>query len=289
MSMSMTPRPPSSASNGETADARITADREETKYLVPPARWESLTAELSRRLPGHRFTGEGANRLPDPQHYVTTVYFDTPSRTLFRAAATAPDNNLKVRAKEYYDLHPSLAEVATDPTQIVRYQPWLWFELKRREGARTSKRRFRLPKGDVAQFFAEGRVTAEALDLAEAGDGESLRDVVRICGAFGEPLSAVCVVNYRRHSWQSDEGDLRVTFDRGLASFAPPADLWARRQALVRSVLGAPAAQEASGVLEVKRRGPVPAWLVESLARIGATPVPFSKFVAAARAVEAHA
>ena len=133
---------PSPLSNGETADARMTAEREETKYLVPPARWETLAAELSHRLSGHRFTGEGANRLPDPHHYVTTIYFDTPSRALFRAAATAPDDNLKVRAKEYYDLHPSLAEVATDPTQIVRYQPWLWFELERREGPRTSKRAF---------------------------------------------------------------------------------------------------------------------------------------------------
>jgi hypothetical protein len=287
--MSTTPSGPSSSSNGDAADARITADREETKYLLPPARWEPLTAELSRRLRGHRFTGEGANRLPDPHHYVTTIYFDTPSRTLLRAAASAPDSNLKVRAKEYYDLHPSLAELATDPAQIVHYQPWLWFELKRRDGARTSKRRFRLPKRDVAQFFAEGRVSAEALDLAEAGEGESLRDVVRICTAFTEPLSAVCLVNYRRLSWQSDEGDLRVTLDRGLAAYAPPADLWARRHALVRSALGAPAAQEASGVLEVKRRGAVPPWLADCLERIGARAVPFSKFVTAARAVESHA
>jgi hypothetical protein len=113
--------------------------------------------------------------------------------------------------------------------------------------------------------------------------------VVRICTAFAEPLSAVCLVNYRRLSWQSEEGNLRVTFDRGLASYAPPADLWARRQALVRSALGAPAAQEASGVLEVKRRGAVPAWLADCLEQIGAAPVPFSKFVTAARAVGAHA
>ena len=42
-------------------------------------------------------------------------------------------------------------------------------------------------------------------------------------------------------------------------------------------------------MLEVKRRGAVPAWLTECLGRIGAAPVPFSKFVTAARAVEAHA
>ena len=280
---------PSPLSNGETADARMTAEREETKYLVPPARWETLAAELSHRLSGHRFTGEGANRLPDPHHYVTTIYFDTPSRALFRAAATAPDDNLKVRAKEYYDLHPSLAEIATDPAQIVRYQPWLWFELKRREGSRTSKRRFRLPKRDVAQFFAEGRVTSEALDLAEASEGESLRDVIRICGTFGEPLAAVCVVNYRRHSWQSDEGDLRVTFDRGLASFAPPGQsVGAPPRAGAQRPGGAGGAGD-----ERRARGQTPgrgARLAHGvLGRIGAAPVPFSKFVTAARAVEAHA
>jgi hypothetical protein len=283
----MTSRTPYSP--GATADDRMTADREETKYLVPPVRWEALAAALSERLPGHKFSGEGANRLPDPHHYVTTIYFDTPSRALFRAAARSPGDNVKVRAKEYYDLHPSLAEIATDPTQIVRYQPWVWFELKRRDGTRTSKRRFRLPKRDVGQFFAEGRVTPEALALAPGGEAEDLRDVVATCRAFGEPLSAVCLVNYRRLSWQSDEGELRVTFDRGLASFAPPSDLWARPHALVRSTLGAPAGQEASGVLEVKRRGAIPGWLGDCLAKFGVEPVSFSKFVAASRALEARA
>jgi hypothetical protein len=280
--MTTTPPPPSS----QSADDRMTAEREETKYLVPPVRWDGVTRELSQRLPGHRFTGEAANRLPDPHHYVTTIYFDTPSRALFRAAAATPESNLKVRAKEYYDLHPSLAEVATDAAQIVRYQPWLWFELKRREGSRTSKRRFRLPKRDVAAFFAEGRVTPEALQLTDGGEG--LREVVATCRTIGEPLSAVCLVNYRRLSWQAEDGSVRVTFDRGLASFAPPRDLWARRQALVRSALGVPAGRESSGVLEIKRRGPLPDWLDDCLARTGAAPVPFSKFVAAARAVEAH-
>ncbi len=266
-----------------TPDERMTAEREETKYLVPPTCWQALIAELSLRLAGHRFTGEGANRLPDPHHYVTTIYFDTPSRALYRAAATTPDDNLKVRAKEYYDIHPSLAEVATDPAQIAHYQPWLWFELKRRDGTRTSKRRFRLPKRDVAQFFTEGRVTPEALALA--GEDESLRNVAETCRSVGEPLSAVCLVNYRRLSWQSDEAELRVTFDRALASFAPPVDLWGRRHALARDVLGRPAAQEVSGVLEVKSRGATPAWLGGCLDQIGAKPASFSKFVLASRAV----
>lgn len=38
-------------------------------------------------------------------------------------------------------MHPCLAEIATDPSEILRYQPWFCFELKRREGQRTAKRR----------------------------------------------------------------------------------------------------------------------------------------------------
>ena len=267
----------------------MTAEREETKYLVR-ARAVGDASPRSCRADCRRTASRARARTgcPDAHHYVTTIYFDTPSRTLFRAAASTLDHNVKMRAKEYYDLHPSLAEVATDPAQIVRYQPWLWFEIKRRDGTRTLKQRFRLPKRDVAQFFAEGRVTPDALTLAEAARARACATSLETCRALGEPLSASASSTTAGCPGSRTKAELRVTFDRGLASFAPPADLWARRQALVRSALGAPAAQEPSGVLEIKRRGAMPAWLGELLARVGAAPVPFSKFVTAARAVEAH-
>ena len=97
-------------------------------------------------------------------------------------------------------------------------------------------------------------------------------------------------MNYRRLSWQSDDGELRVTFDRGLGVVSRRPRICGRagtRWCAAR--WASPAAQEASGVLEVKRRGAMPAWLVDCLVAIGVRPVPFSKFVTAARAVEAHA
>ena len=109
---------------------------------------------LCDELPLHRFTGERANSLPGANHYITTVYFDTPSDRHYREALTG-GRSVKVRAREYYDLHPSLAEVATSSDDIVRYDPWLWFELKRREAGCSEKRRFRLPKPDVPAFFAD--------------------------------------------------------------------------------------------------------------------------------------
>jgi hypothetical protein len=268
-------------------DERMTAEREETKYLVPTDRLEPLLIAVSHQLTPHHFSGVGANRLPDPHHFVTTIYFDTPSRRHFRSSTADAKHNVKVRAKEYYDLHPSLAELATDPSQIVRYQPWLWFEIKRRSGSHTSKRRFRLPKREVPRVFRGDCLSTEALWLEAEREATvaGLTDIAEYVECLGEPLSASVLVNYRRLSWQNPDSTLRITLDLGLAFFAPPEDLWNREQALVRHLLGPQRGAEREAVLEIKRRGPIPGWLHEALDRIGVQPCSFSKFVAAARAV----
>jgi hypothetical protein len=272
------------------ADESITAEREEIKYLVPSERLEPILSAVCAELQPHRFTGEGANRLPDPHQFVTTVYFDTPSRRHYREATLDAAHNIKVRAKEYYDVHPSLAELATDPAQIVRYQPWAWFEIKRRNGAHTSKRRFRVPKQEVPSIFTAGKLSTESLwaeaerELAQAG----LMELAEYTETLGEPLSASALVNYRRLSWQDPRAQLRVTLDLGLAFFAPPSDLWSRKHALVRNTLGPILGRELDAVLEVKCRSAVPAWLAQSLERAGVRPRLFSKFVAANGVVHAQ-
>lgn len=282
--------------DGGDADARMTAARDELKYLVPARSLQPLAQALMRRLPHHRFAGAGANKLPGPQHFVTTIYFDTPAREQYRAARAHGEHNWKLRAKEYYDLHPSLAELATDPAQIVRYQPVLWLELKSKHGARTGKRRIGIPKRELPAFFAHGVVTEEliALQLRAAarddasgrgGAERALHAIAEYCRGFAEPLRADCLVNYRRLPWQSEDGALRVTLDVELAYFAAPADLWQRRTALVRESLGPPRGREAGGVLEVKTRGGVPEWLSALLAEASAEPRTFSKFEAASEAV----
>jgi SPX domain protein involved in polyphosphate accumulation len=272
-------------------DERLTADREETKYLVGGDRLVSLLALLGKHLPAHRFTGEGANLLPGAWHLVTTIYFDTPARTHYRAAVGDIDHNVKIRAKEYYDLHPSLAELATDPAEIVRYQPCIWFEMKRRDGARTIKHRFRLPKRDVPACLNGGQVVPDALELPASdvvpaeSERAGIREIVAYCRALREPLAASCLVNYRRLSWQEPEGDLRVTLDSELAFYAVPEDLWQRRRALVRDALGAARATEPRAVLEIKCRGTRPAWLESLVGGAKIQAARFSKFVAAATVV----
>jgi len=264
-------------------DAAITAEREETKYLVGHAALPALTRAITAHLQPHRFTGEAANRLPGAQHFVTTIYFDTPSLSYYAAAKNNRTSHLKVRAKEYYDLHPSLAELATEPEQILRYQPWLWFELKRREGAVTSKRRFRFPKAAAATLFDEQRAPDSLPEAAsERADAEALIAHVR---AQAERVVPSALVNYQRKSFQNSESSLRVTIDLGLGFFPVPNDLFRRARPLSKTELGKAAGTEARAVVEVKRRAPLPEWLEHALNEAAGGAVSFSKFVAASEAV----
>jgi len=269
-------------------DARMTAHREEAKYLVSVEQARALVREVGHRLDPHRHRGEGANRLPEPQHHVTTIYFDTATRALFRAASEA-SSHLKLRAKEYYDLHPDLTETATDPRQLVRFQPILWLELKSRDGVHSGKRRIGLPKRDIPAFFARGEITPEMIAIQETAHGPDARGVLEavaaLCTSCGEPLRADCLVNYRRMAWQDAAGELRITLDTGLSYYRPPADLWERDWALLRPTLGPAVGSEARRVLEIKSRTDQPAWLRDLLEAQAIQLASFSKFEAASSAI----
>lgn len=271
------------------ADAAITADRAETKYLLGRGAVRAFVQQAASMLHVHRFVGEGANLLPDAHHYVTSIYFDTPSHAHYRAAVADAEHNVKIRAREYYDLMPSLAELATDPSQIVRYQPWVWFEVKRRVEGRSQKLRFRLDKRDVPAFFRgepETQRPAGELGQIEAQESADTRaDIVAYLRTLKEPLVPSCIVNYRRLALQDATANLRVTVDVDVGFYTAPSDLWTRSTALVRGTFGAPAGVEPSALVEVKSAGPAPAWVERELTRLGVRAVSYSKFVHAARAV----
>jgi hypothetical protein len=270
-------------------DHAITADREEKKYLLPHVALGQLRTQLDRHLSQHRYTGKDANRLPEAQHFVTTIYFDTASHTQYQRAERDPHNNVKVRAKEYYDMHPTLAEVATSPDEIVHSRPWLWLELKQRSGDRSEKLRCRLAKREVQSFFDSAIARAVTDETHAVPEGNhTLDDRERIathCQRLGDRLIPSCLVNYQRVAWQNPSAVLRVTLDFDVAFYRPPADLWTRRSALLRSTLGRPQAIEPWLIVEVKSRGEVPAWLADTLSACKAHESSFSKFVRAGRAV----
>lgn len=290
----------------------ITQNRRELKFKLPEAQAAAFAAQVSARIPKHRFQGAGANRLPRARHYVTTVYFDTAARDLYRAVRDDADA-LKVRAREYYDLHPELLELATDARDIVRYSPVLWIELKGKRDGRTYKRRVGIPKGDVVPFFEHGIVSPAMRELqrtshppplraeiasefpppletpANGESGDSRLDVIAELSALRsrlrEPLRASCLVNYRRIAFEDAAGTLRITFDQRMACFGAPQDLWSTSKPLVREAIGTPAFEESCYILEVKVRSELPSWLADLLEQAGAAEHVFSKFVTASEKV----
>jgi hypothetical protein len=259
----------------------LTRDRDETKYVIHPLRIAGLLRVLSAELNKHRYTGEGANRLPDAQHYTTTVYFDTASRALYRAARENPVYNQKLRARAYYDVHSSLAELATSPDQFVRQDPWIFLELKQRDQTRTSKHRLRLKPTELVSFLGAG-MTAEALGNEQSSDRAAILD---FCSSRSEPLAPSAVVSYRRVSFEDGAGALRVTLDLDVAFFAPPRHLFQTERALLRGGFGKPVGSAPLCLLEVKRRSETPAWLARALEDSGAREETFSKFILASEAV----
>jgi len=263
--------------DGVRADAAMTAAREEIKYMIPTRRLEDFTAALDASLASHRFLGEGCNRLPAPRHFVTTIYFDTPEHSYYQEACARPMSNLKVRAKDYYDVHPQLAEVATSREQMVRCGPYLWLEIKQRDGSRTLKKRARLTRAEAREFLTREEARPSLLE-ADPELGE-------FWGHATRTLQPSCLVNYRRRSWQDELGTLRVTMDVELAYYAPPS-VWPEAGIqLTRDALGEPAGRDGFALVEVKLRGGLPGWLVEALERGGALPISFSKFVRASQVV----
>jgi hypothetical protein len=280
-----------SARAAELADrdaVTITNDRRELKYFVPAGRAASFVRSMSPLLALHRYLGAGSNPLPRAQHFTTTVYFDTDTQALCRAALTQPVH-VKARAREYYDVHADLTELPAHPRELLRYQPVLWIEVKQRDGERSRKSRVAVPKAEVAGFLESLAVSAAIRRLQPAGGRELDRVIAelgRLRAQLGRPLRASCIVNYRRLSWENSAGTLRITLDRELCAFAPLPDLWTRREALTRELLGEPAHRVSPAVLEVKSRDVLPEWLDALLADHAAQAAgEYSKFVMASRAV----
>lgn len=277
-----------SRSSASVPAPSITDNRIENKYRIAPSRTAQFIATVTAHLDQHHFSGKGGNPLPRARHYVTTVYFDTPSRALYRAVAH-DESNMKIRAREYYDLHPELLENVTNARDIVRYTPVLWIELKAKTDGRTRKRRIGIPKTDVASFFERGEVSAAMREIqlqASGAQGDDfIAELLRIRERFSEPLGPSCIVNYRRTAWQNQDSTLRVTLDQKLACFAPSAGLFTSEAPLVRESLGTPAYEEPKHVVEIKVRGSVPEWLESLVRSSNADLSSFSKFVTASSAV----
>jgi len=267
--------------NLEAQDGALTAERVETKYLVPPERLPGLLQRVSSRLSAHPFTGE--NTHPGRALYmVTSLYLDTRSGAYFLAARQNASKNLKLRLREYSEVQEPSCALVTEAPVLPPPEPWLWLELKQREGSTTSKRRIRISRAQVASLFVGGR---KEQALGQEQEQREVEALLLHLKEADEPLQPSVLVSYRRQSFQADEGQLRVTIDLGVTYHRVPTSLSDLAEPLARSALGAAVGGEPRAVVEIKRLGSLPSWLEQTLLEMGAAAISFSKFVAASEAL----
>jgi hypothetical protein len=284
----------SSSSADATRDAAIFADRSERKYFLRPDRAREFVDGLEGHVELHRFRGDGASQVPRPVHFITTLYFDTYDR---QVAAGCRDGsaNLKLRAREYYDEHPDLTELATSRGELARGDALIWLELKAKDEGRTRKIRFPMPVEEVAGFLAGGIVTQRAADMqseVEGEDGEALlKGIWKLCRRVGSPLRPDSLVHYRRRAWQQPDGDLRVTLDTRVSFYGASHPFFRDFKTLRDKLVEPPNHKLDHFLVELKLRGEEPQWLRELAERVELRPATdqgrqFSKFLAASDAAK---
>jgi hypothetical protein len=205
---------------------RLTLDlsrsRVEMKYGVAA---EDVPA-LLRRIP--------ADERED--YAVRTLYFDRTDGSLARSALEDPLHCTKVRIREYAD-----------------GSPWVWFEVKTREGRWTRKSRLRLSREEVARALEglDGPLGRPGRAAAlEVGDARLFLDEARRGN-----LVALGWVHSKRQSFLLKKSLVRVTLDLEIAYHRATALPFAREAS------GAPGPllrKEEHPVLEMKHVGCVP-------------------------------
>lgn len=216
--------------------------RTEVKFLLPAEQTREVRAILTAEPP------DGFRRISG---WATTVYFDLPDRRLARAAMEQPEENLKLRLREYFD-----DEGAT-------CSRFVWIEIKERNGSASRKSRFRIHKRMVAGFLRGECDLASILtcQIAAADIQNVCETVQRIHDLAGDCWVPFGAVRYRRCSIEGGSPVGRLTLDDRISYHLGPLALYESHEALDRRALGPVAGEEASGVLEVKHGGgSIPEW-----------------------------
>jgi hypothetical protein len=213
--------------------------RVELKHVFPAGEGEALRARMRALRPDARRLGG----------WVTTVYFDLPDRRFTRAALESPDANLKIRLREYFS------------DDDLPCSPFVWLEIKERDGSRSSKSRFQLHKRMVGGFL-DGDLDLAAVLTCQEGSPDLSRVVDaarRLHDLARGGLVPVGAVRYLRASVQ--EPAARLTLDRHVAYHVGPLALYEAHDGLDARALGAATFVDGAAVVEVKHAGEAPpAW-----------------------------
>ncbi|MCA9565630.1 MAG: polyphosphate polymerase domain-containing protein [Myxococcales bacterium] len=227
-------------------------ERHEAKYLVPSGDIPALIRAASP------FCSADSYNSGDEGYPVHSLYLDSPSRFLNRAALRDDPDRVKLRVRSY------------GPTGPVR------LEIKRKTGGIILKARAKVPS-QYLEDAAHGWYVDDAHSPAERDALELFAQYVNRVG-----LEPTLLVRYRRLAFVSTVNDYaRITIDSHL-EYSPTSD-WSLSnpypwQPLIRRNSDATKLSGDYALVEIKCEQRIPFWLTEIVSRFEMNRTPFSKY-----------
>jgi hypothetical protein len=229
--------------------------RTERTYVLSDAQAAHIEGVIAGELPARTYAGAHECRI-------RTVYLDSKDGFFARSIVNNPSRSTKLRVRSYY------------PGEPLRDPP-VWVEVKHRRGLVVAKSRFETTRAALPAVLRGGTPP----------DAPEQQELARVRGI--RSLIPTVIVDYRRRSYETPDGGLRLTFDGDVSAGRASADYFARAQLAPHQISGWQALGD-SRIFEVKLRGSVPRmprWLGSLL--LGLQPDGFSKAAAAFRSVAA--
>lgn len=217
--------------------------RSEYKYLLNRSTADILREKISSYLEPDEY-GKG-----EP-YIISSIYFDTKDRKLYRQTFDRVPIRYKLRLRVYGEHNDN-----DSPS---------FFEIKSKRHGLSSKRRLKLPLETNESLFENS-----TLPTLLPPDERLAKDILKLIQE--DELLKASVVSYERLAFcQNDESRLRVTFDSKLRIRTTDLDL-------KNGAYGNPIMQDEC-VLEIKSCKPIPKWLKKTVLEYGLVNTSYSKY-----------
>ena len=211
--------------------------RIEKKYLLSETQYEGLF----RRIRAHLRPDEYGRST------VLSLYLDTPDARIIRNSLEARDYKEKLRLRCY-------GSAAADST--------VFLELKKKYGGVVYKRRAAMRLAEAERYLAEG---------VKPFDSQIMREIDWAMRFYGQPDPRMAIACEREAWFDSQQPDLRLTFDRNIRYRETDLRIGA-------GSAGIALLPEGRVLLEIKTAGSMPLWLAEALDAEEIRPRSFSKY-----------
>jgi SPX domain protein involved in polyphosphate accumulation len=264
-----------------SADTALTQARGEIKFLLSSAEASNFKSMLAEHLESHCF------KKGKVITHISSVYFDTPNLDYYKKAKSSPQENLKIRFREYYYYNIELIEHALSKDELFEQGGAVFLEIKNRTPSGSSKKRLPISKSTLNQVLFENKdfvFFEKSLVKLNLGSEEKIFvEVFQSC--FEKKIQPVVAVHYSRNAYENEEGTLRISLDKGLSfhSLQNESAVWRKGDSWRKDYLPESSQEEEFVVLEVKFIGDKPEWLNCILENY--KQVQYSKFAACMKAV----